>query len=189
MRVAAVVVADLCVCPYQGIAMLRFTASCAWFALGAALFGYAPTAQATLATTIPDGLVGQIALNAPSGYSVANAGDLNGDGFQDLAVGIYGYSNGQTNEGAVFIYFGSANGISQVATAVLELNQANARLGASVASAGDVNGDGFDDLIVGAPFFDGSQTDEGRAVLYVGGMGASFNTTRRRPCWKSPNTR
>lgn len=156
--------------------MLRFTALCGVLATGAcALFGYAPPVQATLATTIPDGAIGQIALNAQSGYSVANAGDLNGDGFQDMAVGIYGYSNGETSEGAVFIYFGAATGVDPTADAVLELNQANARFGASVASAGDVNGDGFDDLIVGAPFFDVVNPDDGRAMLYFGGAGA-FDT-------------
>lgn len=157
--------------------MLRFTALSALLVTGAcAVLGYAPSAQATLATTIPEGSLGQVALSAQSGYSVANAGDLNGDGFQDMAVGIYGYSNGQTSEGAVFIYFGSASGVATTASAVLEVNQASARLGASVASAGDVNGDGFDDLIVGAPLFDVVNQDDGRAFLYFGGAGA-FDTT------------
>jgi hypothetical protein len=157
--------------------MLRFTASSALLVAGAcALMCHAPSAQATLATSIPDGAIGQIALSAQSGYSVANAGDLNGDGFQDMAVGIYGYSNGQTSEGAVFVYFGSASGVDPTADAVLEVNQADARFGAAVAGAGDVNGDGFDDLIVGAPFFDVANPNDGRAFLFFGGPGA-FDTT------------
>ncbi len=140
-----------------------------------ALSSYAPIVQASLADTIPNGALGQIALNAQSGFSVANAGDLNADGFQDMAVGIYGYSNGESDEGAVMIFFGAATGIDPVADAVLELNQVGARFGASVASAGDVNGDGFDDLLVGAPFFDSGDTDGGRGFLFYGGAGA-FNT-------------
>lgn len=139
------------------------------------LAGCAPLAQASLATMIPDASLGTLAVNAQSGYSVANVGDLNGDGFQDAAVGIYGYANGEANEGAVLIYFGAATGVDGIIDAVLEVNQADARFGAAVASAGDVNGDGFDDLVVGAPFFDGANTNEGRAFIFFGGAGA-FNT-------------
>src|SRR5262249_24686809 len=49
-----------------------------------------------------------------------------------------------------------------------ESDQASANFGHSVASAGDVNGDGFSDLIVGASFYDNGQTDEGRAFVYYG---------------------
>ncbi len=156
--------------------MRRFSKVKAMMFSGACiLFCQAPLAHASLANSIPDGALGLSAISAQSGYSVANAGDLNGDGFQDMAVGVYGYSNSETNEGAVVIYFGSAAGVDLTADAVLELNQAGARFGASVAGAGDVNGDGFDDLIVGAPFFDSGDTDGGRAFLFYGGSGA-FNT-------------
>ena len=157
--------------------MLRFVTVGALLLTGACtLLSYAPPAQATLATTVPDGAIGQAALNAQSGFSVANAGDLNGDGFQDMAVGIYGYSNGEAGEGAVMIYFGTASGVDQTVDAVLESNQINARFGAAVAGAGDVNGDGYDDLIVGAPFIDTVNTDDGRGYLYFGGPGA-FDTS------------
>jgi hypothetical protein len=84
------------------------------------------------------------------GWSVAGAGDVNGDGYSDVIVGAHGYDNGQTNEGSAFVYHGSASGISTTAAAVLESNQANALMGYSVAGAGDVNGDGYSDVIVGA---------------------------------------
>ncbi len=144
--------------------------------LACGLAGCAPLAQASLSTLLPDASLGLLATNAQSGYSVANAGDLNGDGFQDSAIGLYGYANGEANEGAVWIYFGSASGVDNVVDAVLEINQVDARFGAAVAGAGDVNGDGFDDLVVGAPFFDGANTNEGRGFVYFGGAGA-FNTT------------
>ncbi len=102
------------------------------------------------------------------GYSVNCAGDVNGDGYSDVVVGAYQYSNGQVNEGAVFVYHGSATGLSATPDWIGEGNQTAARYGFSVASAGDVNGDGYSDLIVGAPLFDNGQTNEGRAFVYHG---------------------
>jgi hypothetical protein len=55
-----------------------------------------------------------------------NAGDVNGDGYSDVIVGAYLYDNGQTDEGAAFVYHGSATGITTTAAAMLESNQAGA---------------------------------------------------------------
>ena len=55
-----------------------------------------------------------------------------------------------------------------------ESNQANAYFGNSVASAGDVNGDGFSDVMVGAHQFDNGETDEGRAYVYHGSATRGF---------------
>ncbi len=109
-------------------------------------------------------------------FSVAAAGDVNGDGFADLIVGAPLYDNGQTDEGAAFIYFGGAGAFNLGADAQLESNQLSAGLGWTVAAAGDVNGDGFADVIVAAPFFDNGEVDEGVALLYFGAAG-SFDTT------------
>lgn len=137
-----------------------------------ALLAYAPTALADLANTNPNGALGLNQASVQSGYAVANVGDLNGDGFQDMAVGVYGYANGQVNEGGVLIYFGSANGVDATVDATLEVDQSEARFGAAIAGVGDVNGDGYDDLLVGAPLFDAGGTNDGRAFLYFGGAGA-----------------
>ncbi len=102
------------------------------------------------------------------GSSVAAAGDVNGDGFDDLIVGADSFSAGQTAEGRAFVYLGSAAGLSTSAAWTAEGNQDLARFGMSLATAGDVNGDGFDDVVVGAPFFDAGQTDEGRVFVYLG---------------------
>jgi hypothetical protein len=80
------------------------------------------------------------------GYSVATAGDVNGDGYSDVLVGAYPYDNGQTDEGRAYLYLGSASGLSASATRTAEGNQDNAYFGISVASAGDVNGDGYSDV-------------------------------------------
>ncbi|HOW51996.1 MAG TPA: integrin alpha [bacterium] len=112
------------------------------------------------------------------GYSVASAGDVNGDGFDDVVVGAYLYDHGQTDEGAVFIYHGSVNGCGAVYDRMIEPDQAGANFGAAVASAGDVNGDGYDDVIVGARSYDGNKTDEGAAFFYRGsadGLSISAN--------------
>jgi hypothetical protein len=117
--------------------------------------------------------------DASMGVSVASVGDVNGDGFSDVAVGANFYDLGQSDEGATFVYHGAARGVSTTPEAAFEVNQAAANLGCSVASAGDVNGDGYSDMIIGANRFDNGQTDEGAAFLYHGGplgLGPSFAT-------------
>jgi hypothetical protein len=106
------------------------------------------------------------------GWSVAGAGDVNGDGFADVLVGAPYYDSGETDEGAVFVFIGSATGVASAsaagAHARIESNEADLRMGEEVASAGDVNGDGFSDVIVGVVGYDGGQTDEGAAFVFLG---------------------
>ncbi|HET90443.1 MAG TPA: hypothetical protein ENN99_06870 [Chloroflexi bacterium] len=105
------------------------------------------------------------------GWSVALAGDVNGDGFGDLIVGAPRYERGQIGEGGAFLYLGGSDGPSVSPVWIGESDQEWARLGSVVASAGDVNGDGFDDIVVGAPYYDGEARDEGAAFIYHGGVG------------------
>ena len=129
----------------------------------------------TASTTLEENQAG-----AYLGFSVSSAGDVNGDGYSDVIVGAGYYTNGQTNEGGAFIYHGSASGISTTASTSLEENQAGAYFGISVSSAGDVNGDGYSDVIVGARFYDNGQTKEGVAFIYHGsssGISTTANTT------------
>jgi len=102
------------------------------------------------------------------GWSVATAGDVNGDGYSEVIVGAPNYDNGQTDEGGVFVYLGSITGLSLSPNWTKEINQASAKFGWSVATAGDVNGDGYSDVIIGAPYYDSVQTNEGRAYIYLG---------------------
>jgi hypothetical protein len=85
--------------------------------------------------------------NANMGTDVGCAGDVNGDGYSDIVVGAYNYTNGQTNEGAIFIYKGSSTGINTTAFSMMQSNSTYANLGNSNSSAGDVNGDGYSDVI------------------------------------------
>jgi hypothetical protein len=111
-------------------------------------------------------------LSAFLGNSVSGAGDVNGDGYADVIVGAYLYNAGSADEGAAFVFLGSASGIADGnpanAAAQLEANQASANLGVSVSAAGDVNGDGYADVIVGAPYYNKGQSDEGVALVFVG---------------------
>ena len=119
--------------------------------------------------------------NAQLGISVAGAGDINGDGYADVMVGANFYSNGEINEGAAFVYYGSATGVSLSPRAQLETNQADAQFGIALSFAGDINGDGYSDLLIGAPYFDNSESNEGLAFIYNGspdGLPVSPTTVR-----------
>ncbi|MEI6421798.1 MAG: FG-GAP-like repeat-containing protein [Lentisphaerota bacterium] len=101
------------------------------------------------------------------GGTVAS-GDVNGDGYDDVIVPAQFYINGETNEGKVFLYYGSPTGISLTPGWSAEGNQINMKLGAAVAFAGDVNGDGYGDVLVA--------TAIGKIFLYYGsasGLSAS----------------
>jgi hypothetical protein len=87
--------------------------------------------------------------NAVFGVSVGTAGDVNGDGYADVIVGAPYYANGQADEGQAFVYHGSATGLSTTPDWTAESDQAFVQFGYSVGTAGDVNGDGYADVIVG----------------------------------------
>jgi hypothetical protein len=102
------------------------------------------------------------------GYSVSGAGDVNGDGYDDIIVGAPHYDNGQSEEGAAFVFPGTPSGISKTASNMLEADQADAGFGTSVSAAGDVNGDGYGDIVVGAMHYDNGEDEEGAAFVYLG---------------------
>jgi hypothetical protein len=102
------------------------------------------------------------------GFSVAGAGDVNRDGYDDVIVGALQYDGAAQNGGGAFVYHGSGSGLSAAPDWSAEGNQRYAWLGLSVAGAGDVNGDGFADVIVGAPLFDVAAPNDGRVYVYHG---------------------
>jgi FG-GAP repeat protein/VCBS repeat protein len=115
------------------------------------------------------------------GGSVAGVGDVNGDGFDDVLVGARDQESGEAQEGRALLYLGSASGPAPVPDWSVEGGQADAALGTAVAGAGDVNGDGFDDVLVGAPKFDDGERDEGRVQLHLG----SATGLAATPAWWS----
>jgi hypothetical protein len=124
--------------------------------------------SATGPATTPSWTAEPNIVNANLGTSIAAAGDLNGDGYGDVVLGAPGLSNGQSGEGRAYVYFGSASGLAATAAWTAEGDQSGASFGRTVQGAGDVNGDGYDDLVIGAPGFDNGQSDEGRAFIYLG---------------------
>jgi hypothetical protein len=102
------------------------------------------------------------------GYDVSCAGDVNGDGYDDLVVGEPFYSNGQSNEGQVTLFLGSASGIQPANSVSYESNLGNTLLGWSVCTAGDANGDGYADWAAGAPNYSNGESTEGAVYFFQG---------------------
>ncbi|MBF0440043.1 MAG: FG-GAP repeat protein, partial [Magnetococcales bacterium] len=142
------------------------------------VFGKSTIFDATINLSTLDGnngfrLDGLKALDQ-SGKVVNYAGDINNDGFSDLIVGAPEGSNNGNQSGSAYIIFGKPNNISSVinlsglsgSDGFRVDGSASDELGCSVSSAGDVNGDGFDDIIIGAHIF-GTQS-------YINYSGASY---------------
>ena len=109
------------------------------------------------------------------GRAVAAAGDVNGDGFADFLVGAPGGRGAGGVVGTVSLFLGAADSVFEPAAVVLEGETAGDEFGYAVASAGDVDNDGYDDFVIGAPGNDGSAFQAGRVYLFAGGAsGVSF---------------
>jgi hypothetical protein len=108
------------------------------------------------------------------GCAVGTAGDVNGDGFSDLLVGAETHQAGGSDRGRAYAHLGSPTGPSSSPSWTVSGDEDLGYLGFSVGAAGDVNGDGYSDVVVGAPWQDAGGTagaDRGRAVLYLGNGG------------------
>lgn len=126
---------------------------------------------ATLPAQTPDFVVESSVKGNKLGFSVAAAGDVNGDGYADFAAGAPFAESGssEANEGRVTVWYGGTTGVSSDPAWNAESNFLGAQLGCTIATAGDVNADGYDDLAATACFYDGPETDEGQIRLYLGG--------------------
>jgi hypothetical protein len=114
------------------------------------------------------------------GSSVGTAGDMNGDGFGELIPGAPWYDSDQADRGGAFLHLGDRLLCLHRTAHWTAFGQAGSRAGASVAGAGDVNGDGYGDVLVGIPYFDGGKPDEGRVELYYGNGGAGLALAPRQ---------
>lgn len=112
---------------------------------------------------------------AAFGYAVSGLHDVTGDGLADLVVGAFGASGSSSREGVAFVTFGRPGRAFGVPWRADPADQLFAQYSNAVGAAGDVNGDGFNDLIVSAHIFDVPRPDGGvlprggLAVLHLGG--------------------
>jgi hypothetical protein len=104
--------------------------------------------------------------NSAFGTAVSSAGDVNGDGYDDVVVGDP--TAGTHLDGKAYLYLGSATGPETTAAWTAESSVLGSHFGTSVSTAGDVNGDGYGDVLVGASDYSGTETSEGAAYLYLG---------------------
>jgi hypothetical protein len=111
--------------------------------------------------------------NQGTGHSVTQAGDINGDGYNDIVVGNPQFSNGQTSEGLISVFYGSSSGFDTAPGWTAEGNLANANLGWTVSAAGDINNDGYSDVVAGAP---GANSNKGAIFIYYGSASGPAST-------------
>ncbi|MCB9838842.1 MAG: FG-GAP repeat protein [Phycisphaeraceae bacterium] len=121
-----------------------------------------------------------------SGFSVSSAGDINGDGFDDVLIGVYSdyYA---VDGGKCYVVFGGAAVGAGGSLDLSTLNGANGFVclgidvkdycGNSVSAAGDVNGDGMDDIIIGAKGADPNGNFSGESYVVFGAMGVGAGGT------------
>jgi Ca2+-binding RTX toxin-like protein len=137
--------------------------------------GFSNIDLATLSATDGFEIIGDTDLDS-TGISVSSAGDLNGDGYDDMIIGAAGNDGGGSAAGAAYVIFGKASGfgtidLTSLAAAdgfkIVGENDVDIA-GQSVSSAGDVNGDGFDDLIIGSRYNDAGGSNAGAAYIIFG---------------------
>lgn len=120
--------------------------------------------------TTPDWMAHGDAQFAHFGVVVSTAGDVNGDTYDDIIVGAYYYPADST--GAAFLWFGDDGGLGDTGTpANADWKVISSQSGSGlnvVGTAGDVNGDTYDDIIVGAPDYDNGQDGEGLVMVWHG---------------------
>ena len=116
-----------------------------------------------------------------AGWSVAGVGDVDGDGREDVVVGADAEDSAGTSAGAAYLLLGPTSTAGEyslgAAAAKVEGAAANDRLGASVSPAGDIDADGFDDLLLGSLNDDTGITNAGSVGLFYGPITGTVSFT------------
>lgn len=134
-------------------------------------------AQIDLATESAARFFGEFA-GDEFGSAVAGVGDVNDDGFADIVIGAPKYSGVGFKTGAAYLFLGPITGDRQAGTdetARFDGATPSSSFGLAISSAGDIDNDGFDDILIGAPRDDTAATNAGAAYVYKGAP--SFATT------------
>jgi Ca2+-binding RTX toxin-like protein len=140
--------------------------------------GFAPTLNLSDLNSTNGFTINGIAEGNETGVSVSGVGDINGDGIDDVGIGsLYADPNGLNDAGVVYVVLGNQDGFSDN----FDLNQLDGtngftingiaegnETGVSVSGAGDFNGDGIDDLIIGASFADPNGNYSGSSYVIYG---------------------
>ena len=136
---------------------------------GAAFLLYGSFSGELDESAVPASFYGGVA-GDEAGSSVASAGDVNGDGLGDILVGAPGEATSGDDSGVAYVLYGPLQGFyfPEDADAILRGSQSGDLLGTAVSSAGDLNADGFDDLLVGAPGESQGGASAGAAYLIYG---------------------
>ena len=127
---------------------------------------------------VPDAVLAGAAANDRFGASVAGAGDMNGDGFDDVVIGSPGSIADEPRAGRAYLYLGGAGAALEPTPDGIIPGFVDGLLGYTVAPAGDVDGDGLDDVLIGASAYL-QELDRfigpGRVLLYLGTRGPALD--------------
>lgn len=137
--------------------------------------GTASSASVSLSDPLIVKLEGEAAADLAGG-SVSAAGDFNGDGYDDFLVSAPYHDRGSSSTGAVYLVLGSASKLSSMSlgdSSIVkydgETSTTDGELGFLATSAGDTNDDGYDDILLGAPYFsEGGEVNNGVVYLVLG---------------------